>query len=182
MNWQVLFSFRFGTLNALEILITMTTSCGQFRSTLWIGLLLLASFGCAKDDSPTDPQASVTGSVTYDGSPVPLDSLVVFYSIDKAVTGAGKVDSLGKYSLTAAQKSVGLPIGRYQVMIRPPEPPAPQPGTPEYQDAMTGKTKPAPPPKEIPVRFHTLQDSKIVRELKVGPNTFDFDLAKIEKN
>lgn len=163
------------------ILMTMKTIFGKHQSTFGICFVLLLISGCAREEVPTGPQASVSGSVTYDGKPVPTDSIVVFYSIDKAVTGSGKVDASGMYSLAASSQSVGLPTGRYQVMIRPPEPPPAKPGTAEYQDAMMGKTKKAPPPKEIPEQFHTLDGSKIVRELKVGSNTFDFDLDKLEK-
>ena len=159
--------------------MTMKTIFGKHQFTFGICFLLLATTGCAKQEVPIGPQASVSGSVTYDGNPVPLDSMIVFYSIDKAVTGSGKIDVSGKYSLTASSQSVGLPTGRYQVMIRPPEPPPSQPGTSEYQDAMMGKTKKALPPKEIPEQFHTLEGSKIVRELKVGSNTFDFELDKL---
>ena len=153
----------------------------------WPTFLLLATIpsfvasGCEKEALPTDPQASISGTVTYDGKPITLDSDVVFQCKEKSAIAAGKIDSLGKYALSPGMKSIGIPAGRYQIMIRPPELPAPAIGTKEYEEQMTGKTKNPDPPKEIPKQFHQFDKSGLVVEVKPGPNTFDLDLAKLEK-
>ncbi len=144
--------------------------------------------GCEKGTpAPTGEQASVTGSVMLDGKPVALDSSVVFFCQDKDATASGKVDSLGKFSLKAARPAVGIPVGRYVVMVRPPEKPmstsaAAGPSSPDYQKAMMqgGDAKP-PTSTDIPEAFLSLDTSKLALELKAGPNTFDIDLAKVGK-
>ena len=76
-------------------------------------MVLLAS-GCSSEPAltSTDPQATVSGTITFEGKPVPLDTSVVFYCKDKGVTAGGIVDSLGKYSLVGSQPALGLPAGR----------------------------------------------------------------------
>lgn len=156
----------------------------DMRIAIALGLLCVVSLcGCPKGAStPTTPQASVGGSVTYDGTPVTLDANVVFYCKDSNATASGQVDSLGKYSLVASDKKVGIPAGRYQVGISPPVKVSPQAvDSPEYKAMMLGQSKPAPPPKDLPVKFHSYMQSGIILEVKAGENTFDFDLAKLEK-
>ena len=131
-------------------------------------------------------QASVSGTVTYDGAPITVDSSIVFSCLDPAVTAAGEIDSLGNYTLRPANPEVGIPVGRYRVMIRPPSPPSvvPAMGSPEYQRMMTqggmAATETA-APKDIPAKFMSFDSSGLVLELKPGPNDFDFDLAKLNK-
>lgn len=154
------------------------------RSAILFSLLALGAVsGCAKGDpAPTTPQASVSGTVTYDGVPVTLDANVVFFCQDAGATAAGKVDSLGKYSLTPAQKKLGIPAGRYQVGISPPlKLPPPVGDTPEYKEFMLSQSKGPSAPKDLPAKFHSYTQSGIVLEVKAGDNTFDFDLAKLEK-
>ena len=88
-----------------------------------LGTLMIYGCGPKPVRPPQSEQASVTGSVMFEGKPVTLDSTVVFYCKDKDATAAGKLDSLGKFSLKGAQSSVGIPVGRYVVMVSPPEPP-----------------------------------------------------------
>jgi hypothetical protein len=155
------------------------------RSLPWVlgawGCFLLV--GCGGEPKPTTDQAAVTGSVTYDGKPVPLDSSVVFYCADHAATAAGKVDSLGKFQLAASIPRIGIPAGRYQVMIRPPAPPtANVSDEASYAQLMQPKKTTAEEGvKEIPKQFMALATSKLVFELKAGPNNFDLDLAKLSK-
>ena len=154
------------------------------RTVVLLGLVAVGlTSGCGKSDpAPTTPQATVSGSVTYDGAPVTLDANVIFFCPEAGATAAGKVDSLGKYALTPAQKKIGIPAGRYQVGISPPVAPPPPPGdTPEYKEFMLSGSKPKPVPKDLPAKFHTYSQSGIVLEVKAGDNTFDFDLAKLEK-
>ncbi len=148
----------------------------------WCCFVILSGLlaGCGGGSSaPKEAQATISGKVTYDGKPITLDSAVVFYCKDKAATAAGKVDSLGSYSLTGSIPSVGIPAGRYQVMIQPPTAPPPVVGSEEYKQAMMGKAPKKEAPKDIPAKFHALESSKIVLEVKEGANTFDFDLSKL---
>lgn len=112
-------------------------------------------------------------------NPITTDSAIVFYCKDKGATASGKVDSLGGYSLTGSIPSIGIPAGRYQVMIQPPTAPPPVVGSEEYKQTMMGKAPKPPAPKDIPAKFNTLDGSKIQLEVKEGNNTFDFDLSKL---
>lgn len=144
--------------------------------------LIIATTGCGEREAkPTDPQASVSGSVTNNGVNVTPESSVVFFCKEKNAMAAGQVDSLGKFTLRPGVGSIGIPAGRYQVMIRAPEPPAPTIGTKEYEDIMSGKTKRPEPAKDIPKVFGAFDSSGISVEVKAGENNFDFDLAKLKK-
>lgn len=156
------------------------------RNPIANGLLLafaMALTGCGDggEGKPTDPQASVSGSVTNNGENVTPDTSVVFHCKEKNATAAGLVDSLGKFTLRPGAGSIGIPAGRYQVMFRPPDPPAPALGTDEYKDFMSGKTKKPEPAKDVPGVLGAFDTSGISLEVKTGPNTFDFDLAKLVK-
>ncbi len=162
----------------------MVPKCSS-ESKLCFGLfslcLSIVLVGCSESEpGPTGPQASVGGTITYEEKPIPSGCSVVFFHPAESVTASGKTDDLGKYSLSPSVASAGIPPGKYQVMIRPPEVPQPVVGTKEYEDAMTGKTKKPGPPKEVPVQFHAFITSRIDVEMKAGPNSFDFDLAKLE--
>lgn len=144
--------------------------------------LMITTVGCGEPEAkPTDPQAQISGTVTNKGANVTPDTTVVFYCKDKNATAAGLVDSLGKYTLRSGVSSIGIPAGRYQVMIRAPEPPAPAIGTKEYEDFMSGKAKRPESAKDVPPQFGAFDTSGITLEVKAGENTFDFDLDKLLK-
>ena len=128
-------------------------------------------------------QAQISGQVTLDGSkPVPLDSTIVFFNTEKSATVAGKVDALGNYSLRPADKSVGIPAGRFQVMVRPPDPPMVSMGqNTDYTKMMSAPAtmKKEPSKTEIPVKFHAFDTSKIILEIQPGPNKIELDLSKL---
>ena len=149
--------------------------------------VMLFTAGCGGGSGgPVGPQSQVSGIVTNDGKPVTLNSLVVFFNKDKGLTLTGTLDSLGKYSLTPADPKLGVPAGRDEGSITPPVP-APvevNQSSPDYQKMMqagdvTNQAAPADPAPDIPMRFRDPKTSKLVFEVKEGPNTYDFDLAKL---
>lgn len=154
-----------------------------------LAALLPFACGCGEAGSKPDAttQATVSGSVTNDGKALKQDSNVVFYCSEKGATASGKLDALGKFSLTAADPRIGIPAGRYQVMFTPPSPPAVQMGTKDYEKIMTGG-QPAgatvPTGKrdvsEIPDKFQTFETSGIALEIKPGNNDLPIDLAKFQ--
>ena len=153
----------------------------QVTHALFCNLLFLLA-GCGEREiKPTDPQAVVTGSVTHHGANVTPESSVVFHCKEKNATAAGLVDSLGKFSLKAGTSEIGIPAGRYQVMIRPPELPAPTVGSKEYETFMVNRAKGSGSPNDIPSQIGSLETSGISVEVKVGENNFDFDLDKLLK-
>ena len=143
---------------------------------------MIAAVGCGEREAkPTDPQASISGTVTNNGVNVTPDTSVVFFCKEKNVMAAGQVDSLGKFALRGGVGSVGIPAGRYQVSFRAPDPPAPALGTKEYEDFMSGKTKRPEPAKDVPAQLGAFDTSGITVEVKVGENKFDFDVVKLTK-
>jgi hypothetical protein len=159
----------------------------RFTTGVIAACCCLAISGCGGGSgtrpAAAGPQGTISGSVTKEGKPVTRDSTITFFCPEAAATLGGKIDSLGKFSLRPADPAIGIPPGRYQVMIRPPAPPAPQVGTDAYKSMMMGgdgsvDKKPA-PPSDIPDKFQALDTSEITLEVKAGPNTFDIDLAKL---
>jgi hypothetical protein len=158
----------------------------RIRQVFHVTLAALLLSGCGEDTAaPTTEQAEVTGKVTFEGKPVPVDTSVLFSCQDLAANAAGQVDSLGNYTLRAADPAVGIPVGRYKVIIRPASSAsaAPAMGTPEYEQLMQqgGNMEVPPSPKEIPAEFMSPETTPIVLELKAGPQTYDFDLAELSK-
>lgn len=152
-----------------------------FSVLLFAFSIMAAGCGEGEEAKPTDPQASVSGTITNNGENVTPDTRVVFFCKEKNATAAGLVDSLGKFALTPGVSSIGIPAGRYQVMVRPPDPPAPEIGTKEYEDFMSGKLKRPEPANDVPPQFGAFDTSGISVEVKTGDNNFDFDLAKLLK-
>lgn len=159
-------------------------------SRLAIGLAAVIVFGgCGSGGAKVDTstQATISGSVTNDGKPVTPESSVVFFCADLSATAAGSLDVLGKFSLRAADPRIGIPAGRYKVMVRPPEPPSVTITDQEaYKKMMMGgppagnvEPKAANRAPDIPEKFQSLDSSGITLEIKPGPNTIDLDLAKL---
>lgn len=153
-----------------------------------VAVLLLASLlaGCGKGKpTPQGDQAQISGSVSLDGKPIPVDSSVIFYCKEKAATAAGKVDSLGNYSLTGGDPAKGIPVGRYVVTVRPPEAAPVTTDSSDYNARMMSGGAAAKPKAAatggIPTAFLTMDTSPIVVEVKAGPNTFELPLDKLVK-
>ncbi len=148
---------------------------------------LINIVGCGGPSGPVGPQSQVSGSVTNNGKPVTLNSLIVFFNAEKGLTLSGSLDSLGKYSLSAADPKLGVPAGRYVVTIVPPVPPVVEvnQSSADYQKMMQtgGATVAAPADTnaapDIPEKFRDVKTSKLEFEIKEGPNTFDLDLSKL---
>ena len=149
--------------------------------------LMGLSSGCDSGPTgPVGPQAEVSGTVTNNGKPVAVNSLVVFFNKDKGLTLSGPLDSLGKYSLFAGDPKIGIPVGRYEVSVRPPVEAIAQVSqtSEDYKKMMQGggekslTAKPASAP-DIPEKFIDAKTSGLTFEVKAGPNTFDMDLSKL---
>ncbi len=154
-------------------------------TAICVGVCLLT--GCGGSTGPVGKQAQVNGTVTNDGKPVTLNSQVVFYNAEKGLTLSGTLDSLGKYSLSAADPKLGVPAGRYDVKILPPAAPVVEmnQSSGDYKKMMqaggagAATTKPADDAPDIPEKFRDTKTSKLVFEIKEGANTFDLDLSKL---
>lgn len=152
-----------------------------------LALLVTSMFaGCQGGaPKPQGEQAQVSGSVTVDGKPLAVDSSVIFFCKEQNATAGGKVDSLGKFSLTGGDPAKGIPVGRYVVTVRPPEAAPVQVDTDEYKKRMMSGTAAVKPTAAstggIPTAVLTMATSPIVVEVKAGPNSFDLPLDELVK-
>ncbi len=139
----------------------------------WI-LLFVSSIpvGCGRsDDGP--PMGDVTGTVTYQGKPVPGASILFVPTTRETPAGAAITDSAGKYRLSISGQKQGAVTGSYQVSIAlsaPFDGPIPAGMNPEYaKEIYAGKPL-------IPQRYFSATKSGLTAEVEPGHNTFDFAL------
>lgn len=153
------------------------------RFTVCVGLAISIVSGCGSSPppKPKTEQAAISGTVKIGDKPVPMDCDVIFLNSKEGVTIAAKTDSNGKFILAAADPRIGIPVGSYQVGVKPASATQPSvvPGSKEYRERMTGK-QPVMKPEEAAIdkKFYVPAESGIVVEAKAGPNEFNIDLSK----
>ena len=160
---------------------------------LVIASVVVSLSGCAGD--PNAPkinpaeQATISGTVKFEGNPIPVDSGIYFSSREIGTTGGGKIDALGNFTIKAADPKHGLKAGRYHVTARPPGPAAVNASkdSKEYENMMANNSKKVlklgnqeSESPLIPKKFMLIDTTPRVLEVKPGPNKFDIDLAKIK--
>jgi hypothetical protein len=125
----------------------------------WV-VILLAMVGCGQ---PT--MAKVSGTVTWQGKPVP-DAMVQF--VHKNRPGAtGRTDAAGRFSLTTLKPGDGGFLGPVRVTVEP-FLPGNDPDKP---------TLPPPPRPDIPDRYRTVDKTPLTAEVVAGKkNVIDFNL------
>lgn len=87
---------------------------------LLIGALALACSGCTRT-ADLGPTGTVSGTLSYKGQPLAPGTAVVFMNMTAGHTCMGATDAQGQYTLDSWNDG-DLPIGTYDVMIRPPGP------------------------------------------------------------
>jgi hypothetical protein len=142
--------------SSLALRVSLACQCG-----LRCGLLLV-SFGFTGCGSPPPdnlPKLSkVTGSVTYDGKPLP-DALVTFVP-DSSRPSSGKTDESGNFTLMFNDKLEGAAVGKHKVTIMTP---------------MVPSSPTSLPPPRIPAKYNV--NSELTEEVKSGDNVIDFTLT-----
>jgi hypothetical protein len=129
----------------------------------------MAAAGCGGSDGPE--MAKVTGTVTYNGKPVPKGT-ISFQPTDP-VNGApanGIIDSDGSYRLQTTEPGDGARLGDYQVAIRSVE------GEPDVPLDYTPKKRPPAPKSLIPKKYENPMTSGLTAKVESGSNSIDFDL------
>jgi hypothetical protein len=123
-------------------------------------VILLAVVGCGR---PT--MAKVSGTVTWQGKPVP-DAMVQF--VHKNRPGAtGRTDTAGRFSLTTLKPGDGVFFGPVRVTVQPFVP---------GNDPV--RPPPPPPPRpDIPDRYRSVDKTPLTAEVVAGKkNVIDFKL------
>jgi hypothetical protein len=118
-------------------------------------LLLLAGCGSSHD-------ASITGHVTLDGSPL-TSGTVTFHPAAGGAIAYGQIDSQGNYAVKTGRES-GLTPGSYVVTVV---------ATGEPSKGMDES------PGELltPARYGSVEESDLKFEVKAGENTIDIPLT-----
>jgi len=127
------------------------------------GLLVLVwccTLGCGSATT------TVSGRITLDGQPL-TKGTISFNPKMEAPAAVSPIDSSGRYRLNVGTSAKVAP-GAYQVTIVATELVAPTP------------TDPSPLPKKLtPAKYEDPQNPEMVREVKPGKNTFDFELKSM---
>lgn len=129
---------------------------------LLVAIVVCALTGCGSGEV----RGRIAGKVTFQGTPL-SEGLVFFSNNDKGIHMSGEVKSDGAYEIITA-KGAGLPLGIYQVRVRPPLEPLP-----------TGAMLGAPKPKEhpnIPEKYREYETSDLTLTVKEGQNQLDIDM------
>ena len=141
------------------------------------GLGLCSIQGCSGGDGGDPNGKVVTGTVTYNGSPVE-GANVTFMSAN--ASAFGRTDAAGKYQLTTASGEK-VSLGDYQVSIVKKEaPPASTASTSEEEYVPPDpNAPPAPAPKDLlPTKYADAAKSGLSASVKADDeNKFDFDLT-----
>lgn len=119
--------------------------------------LLLCLAGCSGE---SQPKGVVTGTVTYEGTPVKAG--VVNFENSAAGQAAQATIVDGRF-----QVEVPIPPGIYEVSVTPPPSPPPTPG----------ESTPPPDPADIPAKYRTLGTSDLTAEISEGTNELKFELT-----
>lgn len=132
-------------------------------------VFVLTAVGCGRSD-----MAKVSGTVTWQGKPVP-DAIVEFVPANRP-GAVGRTDAAGRYSLTTLKPGDGAFVGPVRVIVQPfvpgndPDKPPPSP-----------QTRPPMPPSrtDIPDRYRTTDKTPLTAKVVAGKrNQFDFELAQ----
>ncbi len=123
-------------------------------------ILLLAAVGCGR---PT--MAQVSGTVTWQGKPVP-DAMVLFIHKNRP-SASGRTDTAGRFSLTTLKPGDGAFLGPVRVTLQPFVP----------GNDLGKSTQPPPPRPDIPDGYRTVDKTPLTAEVVAGKkNVIDFKL------
>ncbi|MCA9193219.1 MAG: carboxypeptidase regulatory-like domain-containing protein [Planctomycetales bacterium] len=122
----------------------------------WALFLIVAFTGCGNGNI-----GHVEGTVTLDGKPLPNAGIEFFPQAGGGLS-AGRTDENGHYELYYGREGMGAEVGEHLVQIR-----TAGIGSADGDYGPTSK-------ELIPVQYNNR--SELVRTVKAGSNTIDFDL------
>ncbi|GAA4440082.1 hypothetical protein [Bremerella cremea] len=128
-------------------------------------LALLLTIGCFP--KPTEPVGSVTGTVSYEGTPLD-DGIVSFINYDQGVRVDAEIQPDGTY--TATTHKGGLPLTEYKVIVFPPEIPDPNPSGTSEPGLVLKKMD------NIPKQYRAPKTTPLTCQVEAGENTFDVEM------
>jgi len=134
------------------------------RRFLAAATALLVGAGCQMESG-----ATLSGNVTYEGTPLAKGSITLTPSDGKGPIAGGEITA-GRYSIS------GLVPGKKQVQIAAAEESGPPLSSADLANAAKSGKPAAPPPKEI-VPPNAVGNGAII-EVQAGTHTHDFALKK----
>ncbi|MDB5337021.1 MAG: hypothetical protein JWN70_2640, partial [Planctomycetaceae bacterium] len=147
----------------------MHFSIGPFGKTIILGLLVLA--GCGGDDvKPFNNLVPVSGTVSFDGKPVPQGS-VSFTPVDPTGQAASSKITNGSFKMLTTVSAPGVIAGKYKVRIESKELP------PEGAAAAPPPTGAVKPVKSlIPAKYGDVNTSGLEVDVVKGMPAIKWDL------
>ncbi|MFG0261137.1 MAG: hypothetical protein ACF788_01945 [Novipirellula sp. JB048] len=118
------------------------------------------SSGC--DRAPEHPVGTISGSVSYEGTPV-QQGIVTFYSSELGVGVSETIQPDGRYATQTPIRT-----GTYSVTILPPEDPPPM------DEVLSDEAAPV---ENIPEAYRDPTNSGLQLEVTQGENTFDIKMT-----
>jgi hypothetical protein len=140
----------------------------MFRLVSFVILINLIISGCSSDDRDLAP---VSGTVLFNGKPLPNAGIIFTPDEDNTRVGIGSTDKDGKYRLTSFQINDGAKIGKHSVTIRAYEIPD---GPPKAADDITnvrGKML-------TPFKYAKPETSGLTAEVARKNNVIDFQISE----
>jgi hypothetical protein len=125
--------------------------------------------GC---DSGVQRVAPVSGTVTYNGQPVPGAHVSFVPGDGSSRAAAGLTDANGKFTLGTFSTSDGAIVGQHKVGVIANGPS--RPARPGEGSGMPGETVPGPP--LIPAKYFSPETSGLTQEVKPGNNSVELIL------
>ena len=116
--------------------------------------MVVTAVGCSNEK----PTGTLSGAVTYNGSPVNAGA-INFISADGA--GAESPIEGGEYAVEGA-----LPVGQYSVFLSPPRPQPQPPGKPPIPAAKF----------DVPAKFHSSASSGLKVTVEAGKNDLPVEI------
>ena len=138
------------------------------RNLLLLTVVAFAT-GCGNSGPATAP---VSGTVTYNGKPVP-NAHVSFVPSDASRRAAeGLTDTSGRFILGTFSANDGAIVGKYKIGVIANGPP--RPAKPGEGSGMPGETMPGEP--VIPKKYFSPETSGLEHEVKSGRNSVELTL------
>lgn len=141
--------------------------------------LFLALLGCSKPANV----GSVSGTVSFQGEPVPAGNIIYFEQSSKGYLAVSEIGENGSYTLNY-QRTPDIPLGDYAVYVGPPESNMTQ--TEYYAlkkkvDAefrSRGEQPPPSPDWTLPAKFYAPTTSPLSATVEAGENDIPISLEE----
>ncbi|MDB5336921.1 MAG: hypothetical protein JWN70_2540 [Planctomycetaceae bacterium] len=147
---------------------------GRLTLIAILGAICLIGCGGGDDVKPLPNLVPVSGTVTFEGKPVPQGTLQLAPAdpAAKLQSASGEIKN-GSFTLNTTVSAPGVMAGKYKVRIASFEGGNPAPSMP-----VPGQPAPAKPKSLIPEKYGDINKSGLEAEVKKGMAPLKFDLKQ----